>query len=137
MTGERLFDDAVQNGVDNKAIMITVSELLDKLNSNEVTKNVFKEAIEIIVLLKGKVDSKTDIQFSSDYLTINGSKLVSAFEKGLTALEISESINNVDSTLKNDIVAFVSLMKEKESKLKEKESADSFQKILTNPNENV
>ena len=140
MTGETLFNEAVTKGIDNEAIMVTISDLLDKLNSNEVTKEIFKEAMDIIVFIKGNSDMKTNIEFSSNYLRNNGTKIIDAFERGMSSLEISQSVNSIDPSLKNDIINFIALMKENEVKLKEKEeqkeNKEAFQKILVNPNEN-
>ena len=140
MSKDELFKEAVSKGIDNDAVMATLDELLNKMSENEITKDVFKEAIEIIILFKDKCNDSTNIEFSSTYLKNNGSKLIAALEKGISSSEISDSINKVSESLKYDIANFIAFMKEQEVKLKEaeiqKQNVDSFQKVLINENEN-
>lgn len=140
MSKEELFIEAVSKGIDNDAIMSTLNDLLNKMSDNEVTKEVFKEAIDIIVFMKGKNEVNTNIEFNSDYLKNNGGKLIAALERGISSLEISEGLNNISDSLKNDVANFIAFMKEQEVKIKEqeaqKQNSESYQKVLVNTNEN-
>jgi len=140
MSKEELFNEAVSKGIDNDAIMTTLNDLLNKMSDNEVTKEVFKEAIDIIVFMKGKNEVNTNIEFNSDYLKNNGGKLIAALERGISSLEISEGLNNISDSLKNDVANFIAFMKEQEVKIKEqeaqKQNSESYQKVLVNTNEN-
>lgn len=140
MSKEELFNEALTKGIDNEAIMNTLNDLLNKMSDNEVTKEVFKEAIDIIVLMKGNVVGNTVMAFNSDYLKSNGGKLIDALEKGISSLEISEGLNNVGESLRNDVANFIAFMKNQEVKQKEqeeqKQNKESFQKVLVNTNEN-
>jgi len=140
MSKEELFNEAVSKGIDNDAIMTTLNDLLNKMSDNEVTKEVFKEAIDIIIFMKGKNEVNTNIEFNSDYLKNNGGKLIAALERGISSLEISEGLNNISDSLKNDVANFIAFMKEQEVKIKEqeaqKQNSESYQKVLVNTNEN-
>lgn len=139
---KEIFNSAIIEGVDGEAIASTLNELLNMLNESEITKATFREALDIIVEIKGAISSESSYQYVSHYMKENASKLIAALENGISSAEISSYLNNENIQLKNDVVNLIATLKNMDIKIKEKQAEtqknnqEDYQKVYVNQEKN-
>ena len=134
--------DAIDKGISGDAVESTLEDVINKSEEIGKTPKQVKEAIETIVDMKKKENTKVDENYASEFVKNNSEKIESALEDGISPEEVAITLTNSTNEATNRkgkkhlsfIVKLISKMKKKELKLnKENQNKEEkgYQKILS------
>lgn len=137
-----LLKDAINDGISGDAVESTLEDVINKTDEMGKTPKQVKEAIETIVDMKEKENTKIDESFTSDFVKENSEKITSALQEGISPKEVATTLVNSTNEATNRkgkkhlkfITKLIFKMKKKELKLsKEKENVQEKgkQKVLS------